>query len=139
MAAAAAAALVRRGCAPTRLPIRLAGDDLLPLLSYIVLQARVPHLYAHLSFAADFLARRRRGDAEGYCVVLFRSVAEYVSTLDENALEKNIEEIRDELDQAAAPARRAPVPPAAKTKVATLEFDDAEFSEQILPPVRDDD
>ena len=31
---------------------------------------------------------------EGYAVVLFRSVAEYVSTLDEDALAANIDEIR---------------------------------------------
>jgi hypothetical protein len=144
------------GCAPTRLPIRLAGDELLPLLSYIVLQARVPHLYAHLAFAADFLAKRRRGDVEGYCAVLFRSVAEYVSTLDENALERNIEEIRDELDRAApraappkpttaaaAAALQQPPPPLSQPPPppppSSLDFDDADFSEQILPPLDDDD
>jgi hypothetical protein len=148
------------GCAPTRLPIRLAGDELLPLLSYIVLQARVPHLYAHVAFAADFLAKRRRGDVEGYCAVLFRSVAEYVSTLDENALEKNIEEIRDELDRAAPRAvapkpvlttRRTPTatasqiptlsssPAPAPPPASSLDFDDADFSEQILPPLEEDD
>lgn len=151
------------GCAPTRLPIRLAGDDLLPLLSYIVLQARVPHLYAHLAFAGDFLAKRRRGDAEGYCAVLFRSVAEYVSTLDENALEKNIEEIRDELDRAAPrvqqqppmqqqqqPMQQQPLgkpvvrstssisPAPGMVSSSSLDFDDADFSEQILPPLDED-
>ncbi len=77
------------------------ADDFLPLLIWVVLRCRIPHLYSNCDYIQSYLHPARLMGKSGYCLINLRSAIEFVTYLDSSAL--NMEsQLFDEQLQAAA-------------------------------------
>ncbi len=58
----------------------LTGDQIMALTVYVVLKARVPHMYSYIEFIETFLPPKMFGTFCGYYLTVFNAACEYILT-----------------------------------------------------------
>ena len=80
--------------------LSISADDLLSILSYIIIKARLPYMWSEVSFIQDFVSEGERMSQLGYFLAVFQASVEMISSL---GVEKGGEESgKDGAEGAAA-------------------------------------
>ena len=76
--------------------LSISADDLLSILSYIIIKARLPYMWSEVSFIQDFVSEGERMSQLGYFLAVFQASVEMISNL---GLDKGAEERKDEQER----------------------------------------
>jgi hypothetical protein len=66
-------------------------DDLIPLLTYVIIKANVTDIYCQRLFCEDFLTETERLGMAGYLLCSFQTAIDYVCELQPETLQSNAE------------------------------------------------
>ena len=72
--------------------LSISADDLLSILSYIIIKARLPYMWSEVSFIQDFVSEGERMSQLGYFLAVFQASVEMISNL---GLDKPADELKD--------------------------------------------
>jgi hypothetical protein len=64
--------------------ITLSADELVPLITYVVLKAKIPHVYVEMKFIESFIDERKVIGEEGWLLATFNSALNFLLNFDEN-------------------------------------------------------
>ncbi|XP_076448944.1 VPS9 domain-containing protein 1-like [Babylonia areolata] len=72
---------ISQGCAPSDVP-NVGADDLLPVMSYVVMQSRLPQLVSECQAMAEFIHEGYMMGQEGYCLTTLETAVSFIVTSD---------------------------------------------------------
>jgi len=59
--------------------ITVSADELVPLITYIVLKARIPHFFIHMKFIESFIDERKLIGEEGWLLATIQAVINFIN------------------------------------------------------------
>ena len=59
----------------------ICADDLISMLSYVIIQAKIPNMHSELMFMTDWFNENMKSGEEGYCFTTFCLTVQYVMSL----------------------------------------------------------
>ena len=78
------------------------ADEFLPLFIWVVLKAKVPHLYRNAEYISAFHQPTRLMGMDGYCLMNLRSSLEFIKGLDSDSVTLNKKEFDNGIEAARA-------------------------------------
>jgi len=71
----------------------IGGDELLPLFAYIVIKARVPHIYAECRFMELFIDEQQMMQQQGYLLATLQTALSLICCLDITSMENRVQQL----------------------------------------------
>jgi len=77
--------------------ITVSADDLLPILTYVMIKANVPDICSEVAFVSDFLSDMEARSIEGYTLVTAQTCISFIGCLETSELSQNAAQLFEKI------------------------------------------
>lgn len=88
--------------------LRIGGDEILPLFTYVIVKANVPKLYSESKLMEDFLSDSDLLGELGYMLVTFQTALSYICCMNLNECEQSVKDLFETIEQRKVQVEKKP-------------------------------